>query len=796
VSAGTISGVGSASLRAGQNLSIDAGQGNLVIAPWQVWNLSAGQDLSLTARTGLLKLDGSGGYSATGASRVALSARDLKLKGASVDIQGASMTASRDLQITATDGSVNIAALENTVYEGGYSNRYMQAAQFNAGRNLEILSSRDITAQGLNASAGGDLRMQATASLQLTGTSNRTTSYDGFWTTDHRLVNTGTLNSGGAMALSAGTDLLMDAIQARAGGAMKLNALGNVRLDASQNWREATGATVDKGKWSTTVTHHLRESITTALTELNAASVSVSAGNELNTYGTKVSSGGRVSLQAGGAANYYAVYDQTNNRDDSTKTRSFLGIQYSKSRSSNSSIENTPLVTRLQSQAELVSNSGGDTLLQGTLVSAGGGYAFNAGVGEKARADARIILEGVKTTVQQSRTSKSDAVVWQTLTNSGSNTETLALPSFAGGGTFSAPGGLSVQIPEGDFKSQITNLSAQPGMGYLNDLVARKDVNWQAVKLANDQWNYSQSGLTPVGAALLGLAVALATGGAGAGLLGTTTTTATTLAGVTTTTTITTLGTTTLAVNGVATVAGAMANAAFTSLAAQASITLVNNKGDVGKTLKEMGNSQTVKNMIIAAGVAGVTTHTADWGRTVLTESGNTVVTDWAKRSQAYVLNTAVKGALTGANSSSDWWTVAALGLSGEAYQYWVGRGADVRPGVDRADPVVDKLDNEGGLYRMTRVMVNGVLREGKNIGHNEQCMSIVSICHGTPISNALNILPGFNAFATLHDGWGEWMAQGKTWNTATNIGSMPPALIVNYGALIDQYRYINARRK
>jgi len=51
---------------------------------------------------------------------------------------------------------------------------------------------------------------------------------------------------------------------------------------------------------------------------------------------------GRVSLQAGGAANYSAVYDQVNNRDDTTKTRSFFGIQYSKSRSSSSSIENTP----------------------------------------------------------------------------------------------------------------------------------------------------------------------------------------------------------------------------------------------------------------------------------------------------------------------------------------------------------------------------------------------------------------------------------------------------------------------
>lgn len=96
----------------------------------------------------------------------------------------------------------------------------------------------------------------------------------------------------------------------------------------------------------------------------------------------------------------------------------------------------------------------------------------------------------------------------------------------------------------------------------------------------------------------------------------------------------------------------------------------------------------------------------------------------------------------------------------------------------------------------MPRAMVNGVLSEGKNLGHNRLCVSLIAICHGTPISNGLNTLPGLNAFATLHDGWGEWMKQGGNWNLATNLGSMPPALLVNYGALIDQYRYINSRRK
>ena len=53
-------------------------------------------------------------------------------------------------------------------------------------------------------------------------------------------------------------------------------------------------------------------------------------------------------------------------------------------------------------------------------------------------------------------------------------------------------------------------MSQQPCMGCLSEPAARKSVNWQPVKLAHDQWSYSQEGLTPAGAALLGVAVAWA----------------------------------------------------------------------------------------------------------------------------------------------------------------------------------------------------------------------------------------------------------------------------------------------
>lgn len=90
---------------------------------------------------------------------------------------------------------------------------------------------------------------------------------------------------------------------------------------------------------------------------------------------------------------------------------------------------------------------------------------------------------------------------------------------------------------------------------------------------------------------------------------------------------------------------------------------------------------------------------------------------------------------------------------------------------------------------------MGGLLREGKNIGYNALCTSLLAVCHGTPISNVLNTLPGFNAFATLHDGWGAWLENKGSWNLGTNLGTMPPALLVTYGSLVDQYRYGGVRR-
>nr|WP_257619366.1 S-layer family protein [Neisseria meningitidis] len=265
--------------------------------------------------------------------------------------------------------------------------------------------------------------------------------------------------------------------------------------------------------------------------------------------------------------------------------------------------------------------SGWDAKLQGTQFETTlGGAAIRAGVGDQARADAKIILEGIKSSVRTETVSSSKSALWQKQAGRGSNIETLQLPSFTGSvaPVLSAPGGYIVDIPKGNLKTEIEKLAKQPEYAYLKQLQTAKNVDWKQVQLVYDKWDYKAEGLTGAGASIIALAVAAATGGVGAGLIG--------------------------AAQG--TTSAAIANAAFTSLATQASISLVNNKGNVGKTLKELGRSRTVKNLVVAAATAGVSNKIGASALNNVSDKQwiNNLTVNLANAGSAALINTAVNG--------------------------------------------------------------------------------------------------------------------------------------------------------
>ncbi|MDP3373946.1 MAG: DUF637 domain-containing protein [Hydrogenophaga sp.] len=626
-SGGSLSVNAGTRFNAATDLSIVAGAGDITIAktrpnestsansnPWAIMpslslfqpslaqdQLISGCSLSVMARNGNLVLDGTMGTNGYGSSQqVALTTNgDLTLVGNNVTLRGSKLrTNTGAINLIATTGALTVEANKVTQYHAGLTNTYWDFAELAASSGINVRSAGNMQLNGLWAWTWGHANFQSGSDLTTSGKINRWqvdnrpsagSSYNGWYQDEEWVYYTSITGNQGVTLGAMGGHLRLNGTNVNAiNSTATLQALGDVRLEAAMNdrvhaatstgWKESCFLFFcQKTTWTT---YHDRAWRNANPVNVSARDIRIKAGNNVATYASKLTATNNLRIEAGDQALYYAVKNETDHSDTTYKKKSFIGFRYDKSTEHNTSRISTPVVSMLYAtNGNLTSFSGGDQLFQGTDAR----YTtrnIQAGVGEKARADARIILEGVKTSIFQQRTKESDYVVWQRKLDQGSVKETLTLPSFTGPDTtpFKAPGGISVQIPEGgEFKTQIQTLSKQPGMAYLNELSQRKDVNWQPVKLAFDQWSYKQEGLTPAGAALLGVAVAVATGGMGAELLGTT---------------------------GTAT--SAAANAAFSSLAAQASITLVNNKGNIGKTLKDLAKSDIVKATIAAALTAGV----------------------------------------------------------------------------------------------------------------------------------------------------------------------------------------------
>ena len=172
----------------------------------------------------------------------------------------------------------------------------------------------------------------------------------------------------------------------------------------------------------------------------------------------------------------------------------------------------------------------------------------------------------------------------------GSVVTTAALPKFNQAPTITSPNGVVVAVPvevtvDANAKAKAAiekspvelgkialELSKQPGYEYLATLDKTNDINWVQVDLIQKNWDYTQEGLTPGAAALIAIAITIAAGPAGSGL----------------------------------TASMVATNAAGIALQTQAVITLINNKGDISKTLKDLASSATIRSMATGALTAGV----------------------------------------------------------------------------------------------------------------------------------------------------------------------------------------------
>lgn len=280
--------------------------------------------------------------------------------------------------------------------------------------------------------------------------------------------------------------------------------------------------------------------------------------------------------------------------------------------------------------------------------------------------------------------------------------------------------------------------------------------------MANEHWSYDQAGLTPAGAALLSIAVAAWTGGMGAEMLGGTSATAATA--TTAATSATLAGSAAL---------GAAANAGFASLAAQAAVAMVNNGGDIGKTLEQLSSTESVKSILIAMGTAGLGTAVSGHGmNAVAVQSATGCVT----------------GEISGSGCEQGAKTAAILSGAGEAYQYLVGYAPSAAPGDNRFGTKLDGSSTHDGSYdpiQSGQFPVYGQQQSadyGMNVVGLNKAGSTLS--QGGTISRLLNQIPFINATAGLHD---YFFSSNPDLNfTAWNVPTMLPAAAISIPAALN----------
>jgi len=415
-------------------------------------------------------------------------------------------------------------------------------------------------------------------------------------------------------------------------GDVKIESNKSILFDAAiEQSYDLTTTTEKKKSWG-----GLKKKYITTVAEnneTNAASVDISAknisietkkldtsvdaktpDNNIDIYsGRFTAEGGTIAIKSGGNLNFYTVEESSSSTVDVTKKTSYsklislLGSSKTTTNTTRTQISELPATLK----ADYINTQAVDkTKLVGT--------EFEYLKGATIETGGTLELIAAKTSITELLKKEKSSLAWQAMQDKGSITETAQLPSFNGPvlPTFKAAGGLSVQVPisekdanKVEIRDAILDLSKQPGNEYLKELVNRKDVDWQKVLLTQKDWDYKQQGLTAAGAAIIVIIITIVTMGTGtaaaAGAAGGTAASGTTVG----------LGASMIGSAGITTTAagaivpstlGAMANAAITSLATQAGVSLINNGGDIGKTLKDLGSKDSVKSLATSIVTAGV----------------------------------------------------------------------------------------------------------------------------------------------------------------------------------------------
>ncbi|MFJ5466494.1 DUF637 domain-containing protein [Pectobacterium sp. CHL-2024] len=352
---------------------------------------------------------------------------------------------------------------------------------------------------------------------------------------------------------------------------MTLSSRGKMEFNALKNYAMREG------------NNEFNESTTQQNVVLNSGGVlTLLSSSSILFQATSLVAKGAMDVAAKGGFLYAQAMEETNHYEQESSSRTWYGKK-KKGKRTYHNVSNK--VTEFTAGSDINLLSRDDSIYEASKIEAGKNAKLTSTQG-------KVIFKAVKnTTFEQTITTSKGFFIKNS--DRGYIKDTWLLPSIHAGGQFTvdAATGISADVKTRNAQSlqnALLTLSNTPGATWLKGLNTRKDVQWNAVQDAYTNWNHTTQSLNPVVGAVIAIAVAAVTAGAG-------------LAGMAATATVNAAGATGMT----ATVMSGAVYSGMTALTSQAAVALVDNKGNLTKTMQTLGNSASVKSLVTSMAVGG-----------------------------------------------------------------------------------------------------------------------------------------------------------------------------------------------
>lgn len=567
--------------------------------------LIAGKDLENAGTLRATKnLSASAGENLTNSGLIEAGNRLDLLAGNDIVNKSGGIIAGRDVSMNALVGDI---INERTLTTASISNKgYTQrqdyadnASRIEAANDLTMGVGRDVNNVGSVMVSGRDTQIDAGRDVNIVSAQQQTSNTGG--TRRSSITQLGSeVDSGRDIVVNAGRDF--NAI------ASQISADRNVALAADENMMISSGANEThsyyKSKKVTAQEDHVKQ-IGSAISA--GGDVRLDAGKDMALISSRISAGDEAYLVAGESLALLAAQDS----DYSLYEKKKKGSWGKKQSRRDELTKVTNVGSEVTTGGDLTLVSGEDQHYQVAKLNSGNDLTIQSG--------GSITFEGVKDLQKEDHSKSKSSMAWSSMSGKGHTDETLRQTQMVAAGaiTIKAVDGLNIDLKQVNqdtvHQSIKAMVDADPQLAWLAEAEKRGDVDWRQVKEVHDSYKYSHSGMGPAVQMIIAILVVYFTAGAASGLIGT-------MAGSTAAagsgTAFAAAGTATAsAVAGGAaagsTVAAGWANVALTAIAtgaaSNATISFINNGGNLGAVFKDVTSSDALRGYVVSGVTAGLT---------------------------------------------------------------------------------------------------------------------------------------------------------------------------------------------